>query len=381
MPVVLLSAFTPSVDLHQSLAAARFEVRDHALGSTPSVDFTAIAVALIDVGEKSDAALIQTRRWRAELGDDHLPLVWILPTTDEKLTARGLEAGADVVLARPFDPAVLIAQMKSAVRTRASATRMAARASESRILGEHLRKAHAEADCERSALRRVRLAFLQRSFPEVGAARFAVNYLPRGQVGGDFYDLLPINEHCVVFIVGDVIGGGAASELIGNCAARIAARTALHSHRAGEVLAEMNRQLLGLGLDEPPLAAMVVGILDPNTGELSLARAGLPDPVYLPQTGEGQAWTIPGPFLCTTDTTYTTFSARLNPGDKLLIGTDGLRPDGSPNPTGDDPLLGAAARCRALSGQSFVDAVANDLLVNVQHNDDVTLFVVEITDH
>ena len=39
--------------------------------------------------------------------------------------------------------------------------------------------------------------------------RFAVNYLPRGQVGGDFYDLLPINEHCVVFIVGDVIGGGA----------------------------------------------------------------------------------------------------------------------------------------------------------------------------
>ena len=182
-------------------------------------------------------------------------------------------------------------------------------------------------------------------------------------------------------MVGDVIGSSAASELIGNFVARIAARAAHQSHSAGEILADVNRQLLGLGLDDAPLVAMGVGILDPSTGALSLARAGLPFPVDLPRGGQPQAWTIPGPFLGTTDTSYTSFAARLNPGDKLLIGTDGIRPDGSPDPSGDDPLLETAARHHALSGQSFVDAVANDLLTHVRHNDDVTLFVMEMTDH
>jgi serine phosphatase RsbU (regulator of sigma subunit) len=378
MPAVLQSAITPSAELHAWLTAAGFEVRDHILGSAPSVDFTTIAVALIEVGEKPESALIQTRRWRAELGDDCLPLVWILPTSDSKHITWGLESGADVVLARPFDPGVLIAQVRSAVRAHTSAARVAARANESRILGEHLQKAHADADRERSALRRVRLAFLQRSFPEVGRARFAVSHRPRGRIGGDFYDLLLINEQRVVFVVGDVIGAGAGSELIGNFVARIAARAAHQLHSAGEVLAEVNRQLLGLGLNDVPLVAMVIGILNPNTGALSLARAGLPTPVHLPRIGEPQAWSIPGPFLCTTDTSYSTFSTCLNPGDQLLIGTDGIRSDGSPDPTGDDPLLPAAARHRPSSGQSFVDAVANDLLTNVRHNDDVTLFVVEM---
>jgi sigma-B regulation protein RsbU (phosphoserine phosphatase) len=378
MPAVLLSAITPSAELREWLAAAGVEVRAHVLGSTPSVDFTALAMAVIEVGEKTDAALIQTRRWRAELGDDGLPIVWVLPRADAKLAAQGLEAGADVVMARPLEEAMLIAQVKSAVRARTSATRVAARANESRILGEHLQKALAEAERERSALRRVRLAFLQRSFPEMGAARFAVSYRPRARAGGDFYDLVPIDDNRVVFVIGDVIGADAASELIGNLVARIAARTARQSHLAGDVLASVNRQLLGLGLEEPPLVAMVVGILEPNTGLLSLARAGLPAPVCLSRSGGSQAWTIPGPFLGTTETTYATFSSRLCPGDKLLIGTDGIRPDGNPNPTGGDALVEAAERHRALDGQSFVDAVANDLLAKVRHHDDVTLFLVEL---
>ena len=153
--------------------ARRGQVRgsDHALGSTPSVDFTAVAVALHRRWRKVRFRPHSDRRWRAELGDDWLPIVWILPASDAALTAGGLESGADVVLARPLDRSVLIAQMKSAARVRATASRVAARANESRILGEHLQKAQAEADRERSALRRVRLAFLQRSFPEVGAAR------------------------------------------------------------------------------------------------------------------------------------------------------------------------------------------------------------------
>lgn len=380
MPVVLVSALSPQRELHGWLAEAGFGLLDHALGSVPPVDFAPVAVAIIEVGEKRDAAVIQTRRWRAELGDDLVPIVWIISAPDARLAVRGLEAGADVVLAHPLDAGALAAQVKSAARTRAGANRLIARANESQILCDHLQKAHAEADRERTALRRVRLAHLQRSFPECGPVRFAVSHRPRGRVGGDFYEVMPIGGGRLAFLVGDVLGPGAACELIGNFAARIAIRSAQHAPRsAGEMLAEVNRELLGLGLEDPPLVAMLLGILDPATGELALARAGLPAPVYLPASGVAEAWPVPGPFLCTSNTAYSTRSASLQPGDKLVIGTDGIHPEGRPNPSGDDRLLESAGRHRWMTGQPFVDAVARDLLAEVAHEDDFTLLVVEMT--
>src|SRR5262245_48596453 len=134
-PPILVSAVSPPDDLRGLLAEAEFETRDHTLGSTPPVDFSSIAAAVVDVGERPDMASAQTRRWRAELGDDLVPVVWVLPTADARLAARGLEAGADAVLARPLDPAVFVAQVRSAARARAAASRVTARANESRLLG------------------------------------------------------------------------------------------------------------------------------------------------------------------------------------------------------------------------------------------------------
>src|SRR5262245_23315238 len=140
MPTVLLSAASPPDGLRGLLAGAGFDALDHALGSTPPVDFAAVAAAVVDVGDRAEAAAAQTRRWRAELGDDLVPVVWVLPPADARLATRGLEAGADAVLARPLDPAVFAAQVRSSARARAAAARVAARANESRLLGDHLHR-------------------------------------------------------------------------------------------------------------------------------------------------------------------------------------------------------------------------------------------------
>ena len=143
------------------------------------------------------------------------------------------------------------------------------------------------------------------------------------------------------------------------------------------MLAGVNRELMTLGLDDLPLVAMLIGIIDYSTGQLELARAGLPAPLYLPSTAPPERWPIPGPFLGTGDTAFATHQAILGPGDRILIGTDGIRRDGSPEPTGPDQLLECAERHRDRSGQSFTDAVASDLLAAVQHEDDFTLLVLE----
>jgi serine phosphatase RsbU (regulator of sigma subunit) len=122
---------------------------------------------------------------------------------------------------------------------------------------------------------------------------------------------------------------------------------------------------------------MVLGILAPN-GELSLARAGLPEPVYIPSGGAAESWSLPGPFLCTAETAYPTRSAALAPGDRLVIGSDGIRASDDPQATGNRRLVELAERHRQLAGQPFIDAVARDLLSDVRHDDDFTLMVMEV---
>lgn len=379
MPAVLLSAADPPVDLGALLAGAGITIVGHVLGTVPPVDFGGIDAALIDVGDRPDAAAAQTRRWRAELGDDLVPLIWILPGADDRQGARGLDAGADAVLARPLDPALLLAQVRSASRTRSSALRLAARAAETRILGEHLKRAHDEADRTALALRRVRLSFLERAFPDYGSVRIAVSHRPRGKSGGDFYAVSRVDDQRIAIVLGDVISPGPAGDLIGHLASRLAERCLRQSASSpGEALAGVNRELHALGLDDLPLVAMLVGVINTTTGELGLARAGLPAPVLLPGDGIPERWAIPGSFLGTGETAYATHPAKLRPGDRVLFGTDGIRADGNPEPSRADQLLECAERHRNLAGQCFVDAVARDLLTPVRHEEDVTVLVVEI---
>lgn len=379
---VLLSAApgTATEDLRRALAAAGFAVADHPLGAAPAVDFAPHAVAVIDPGERFDVAAAQTRRWRSELGDEFVPVLWVAPPGR---AAEALDAGADALVPRPFEPAALVAQVRALARARAGAARVAARAAEARLLGDQLRRTVTQLEREQEMARRVRQSLIPQRLPVVGAARFAVCYRPLSRAGGDFHDVRRLDEAHVGFVVGDVVGTGtAAGGLIGVYAqqATVLKEIGERSYRLvppNEVLAGVNRQLLGLGGDDMPLVAMAVGLLNAETGALALARAGLPPAVHVPASGPPAVWAVPGPFLGVADTPFEVLRGALAPGDRLLIGTDGTRPDGDPGPGATDRLLDAAARHRDTPGARFVDAVARDLLAHVRHADDFTLLGVE----
>lgn len=364
-------------DVRETAGAAGFAVQPHALGSAPGVNFAPITAALVDVGEQHELAATQTRRWRAELGDEHLPIVWLLPTFDAAVAARGLDSGADAVLSRPLEVNLLQAQLRAAVRSRTAVSRIAARAAEARIVGDQLNRTFTQMDRELELTRRVRLALLQQAFPNVDGCRFAVCHRPRGRNGGDFYAVSRVAANRVVFLLGDVIGQSTASGLLGKFLTE--AVFASGSATAGGLLAEANLSLLRLKLEDVPLVAMLVGVLNAETGEVAVARAGLPAPVFVPANGDAETWAVPGPFLGVAETTFVSHSRSLKPGDKLLLATDGTRPDGDPGPSDDTRLLDAAKQHRTLSGQRFIDAIAADLLTHVRHDDDFTLLAAEIS--
>src|SRR5262245_19852513 len=373
MPTVLLSnpPQSPADDLRRLLADAGFAVDDHLLGSTPAVDFAHVVAAVVEVGERADVAAAQTRRWRVELGDRAVPVLWVLPFPSAEITARGLDAGADACLVRPVEAVVFAAQVRAMARAHTVAVRLAERAAEARLLGDQLQKAYAQLDRELDMARRVQRTFLPRAMPEVGAARFAVCHRPRSRLGGDFYDVRRMDEDHVGFLLGDVLGtGSAAGGLLGLFVKQSAALKEITGSRyrvipPDEVLVRVNRELIGLGLDDPPLVAMLVGLIDARDGSIAVARAGLPAPVYVPADGDSESWSVPGPFLGTADTTSPPLHGRLWPGDKLVIGTDGTRPDGTTAAGASGRVVEVGVGRRGVTGQAVGGGVGRGAVGDV----------------
>jgi sigma-B regulation protein RsbU (phosphoserine phosphatase) len=221
--------------------------------------------------------------------------------------------------------------------------------------------------------------------PEVAAARFAVCHRPRSRAGGDFYDVQRLDENHLGFFLADVMGhGSGAGSLIGSLTRHAVvgkeiSATGYKLLSPEEVLSRVNRELLALGLEEPPFVAMLYGVLNARTGDLVYARAGLPPPVFVPVTGVAATWSSPGSFLGVFDAAYPVRHEKLPLGSKFVVGTDGTRPDGDSIAVPmADPLRTVAESHRELTGQKYVDAVAQDLLTRVKEPDDFTLLAIEM---
>jgi serine phosphatase RsbU (regulator of sigma subunit) len=225
---------------------------------------------------------------------------------------------------------------------------------------------------------------LPRTLPEVHQARFAVCYRPRSRVGGDFYDVMRLDEEIVAVYVADAMGRGLpASSLLSIFVKKsIQAKEILaRSYRLvppDEVLARLNRELVALNLPEPPFVTMVWLQLNCRDGAVQFARAAHPHPLYVPADGDPGYWHAPGTLLGVFDAEFPTQSHQLRSGDKVLLYTDGVHPPGSSSHDGgSDRLLDSARRHRELSVQPFVDQVARDLLELARHTEDFTLLAIE----
>jgi sigma-B regulation protein RsbU (phosphoserine phosphatase) len=220
--------------------------------------------------------------------------------------------------------------------------------------------------------------------PEMPPLRFAVHYRPCGRVGGDFYDVLRLDEDHVGFYVADVMGHGVPASLL-TIFLKKAVRTkeiSGHEYRLltpDQVLQHVNREMIEQALSEVPFITMVYGLYDRRNGALSFARAGHPHPLYVPRRGEPELWQVHGTLLGVFDTEFTVQIHTLRPGDKVLLYTDGLDAAGEePGPSGTARLMAAAARHQDLPVQEFVEQLARELFEQIHQPDDFTLLGLEV---
>ncbi|MEU9039047.1 SpoIIE family protein phosphatase [Streptomyces sp. NPDC048352] len=226
-------------------------------------------------------------------------------------------------------------------------------------------------------------AMLPRAIPEVPGALIAVRYRAARigrDIGGDWYDVVPLGEGRVGVTIGDVEGHDTdAAAVMGQL--RIVLRAyVLEGHTPGTAMARASAFLRDLATER--FATCTYAELDLNTGMLHIVRAGHLDPVV--RRGDGSCHRIqvvgglplglppreqPG-----SGSGYPVTTLELHPGDTLLLCTDGLveRPGGDYE-TGMREFTEAAER-----GPADVEELADvlcDLVGDAGGGDDMALLL------
>ncbi|MFJ9715969.1 SpoIIE family protein phosphatase [Streptomyces sp. NPDC101213] len=207
-----------------------------------------------------------------------------------------------------------------------------------RMLAQALTRAGA-AETQRELAEGLQRSMLPSLGPEIPGMTLAARYIPTGgglQVGGDWYDLIPLPSKRFALVIGDVQGHDVrAASLMGQL--RIALRAyAAEGHGPDAVLSRASRFLYGLtragatdaagAPSDLRFATCLYVEVDPVTGVLTTARAGHLDPAIRMADGTVMVRGTAGglPLGIDPDSDYPTSRLGLEPGEALMLCTDGL---------------------------------------------------------
>ncbi|GAA2312532.1 SpoIIE family protein phosphatase [Streptomyces hawaiiensis] len=242
--------------------------------------------------------------------------------------------------------------------------------------------------------RRTALA-LQRSLlperlPELAAMDIAYRYLPTGsgaEIGGDWFDVIPLSGTRVALVVGDVVGHGIhASATMGRL--RTAVRTLADVDLApDELLTQLDDLVIRLDREEGPEvrgaeeapgqvgATCLYAVYDPVSRSCTMARAGHPPPALVTPDGGVRFLDLPaGPPLGLGGLPFEASEIQLEENSLLALYTDGLL-----DAPGHDIEAGTALLRQALSSpaealEETCEHVLRTLLTG-RPDDDVVLML------
>ncbi|MER7487579.1 SpoIIE family protein phosphatase [Streptomyces sp. NPDC126497] len=204
-------------------------------------------------------------------------------------------------------------------------------------------------------------ALLPHTLPSLAGIEAAARYLPatRGmEIGGDFYDLVPV-QGMAAAVIGDVQGHNVtAAGLMGQVRTAVRAYTAV-GQAPEEVMRSTNRLLLDLGSDL--FTSCLYLRLDPARGRAVLSRAGHPPPLLRGPDGRVRVLDLAGGPLLGIDgsAAYPSTEVGLSPGSLLVLYTDGLVE--SPGTDFEDAVAGLCRRLTDL-GDLPLDDLADALV-------------------
>ncbi|MGW0611551.1 SpoIIE family protein phosphatase [Streptomyces sp. NPDC002788] len=242
------------------------------------------------------------------------------------------------------------------------------------LAGQALVRARAF-DAEHELVGMLQRQLLPRRLPRLPGAVAVARYLPSTaglELGGDWYDVIPLPDNHVALVIGDVQGHSAgAATLMGQMRTALRAY-AVEGHPPDVVVAHANRLLMDM---ESELFATCCYVdLDMEEGSAWYVRAGHLPPVLGHPDGSTEIPEAEGgpPLGVVTQADFPMSPLRLQPGTVIALATDGLVE--TPEADIDEGMDRLAER---LAGAVPADLglVADALLGDAPRSDDVALLL------
>ena len=206
---------------------------------------------------------------------------------------------------------------------------LAAQAAPALRVGQLVRQQQAEAatrqrfEQELEVAKLIQQNFLPKQLPELSGWQVAAYYRPAREVGGDFYDVIPLPDGKVGFVVGDVTDKGVPAALVMAATRSVLRASAQRLVEPGEVLERVNEHLCP-DMPEKMFVTCLYGVLDPETGHFRFANAGHDLPYVKTAEGSEELRARGMPLGLMPGMPYEEKETVLQPGDSLLLHSDGV---------------------------------------------------------
>ncbi len=313
------------------------------------------------------------RAFRALGCDRYGYFILLTSNSDRGAVAEGLDAGADDFLAKPVSADELRARLRAGARILQMQAELTAK---NRLIGDtldRLQQAHAALNRDLEQARLLQQSLLRESHRRFAGGSVSLMLRPSGHIGGDLVGFFGIDAGRVGLFALDVSGHGVTSALL---SARLAGmfsdaapdqNLALQRGAGGRhvprpparIAARMNRVLLD-EIRTDHYCTLAYAEVDMASGALRLVQAGHPHPLIQRADGSVIALGDGGlPVGLLPDGTWSGIEARLDPGDRLILLSDGIEecPGRDGHELGADGLRALVARLADQRGARFHDAL------------------------
>jgi anti-sigma regulatory factor (Ser/Thr protein kinase) len=222
--------------------------------------------------------------------------------------------------------------------------------------------------------------FLPKQLPELAGWQVSAYYRPAREVGGDFYDVIPLPDGQVGFVIGDVTDKGVPAALVMAATRSVLRASAQRLVDPGEVLERVNEHLCP-DMPEKMFVTCLYGVLDPETGHFRFANAGHDLPYVKTAKGSEELRARGMPLGLMSGMPYEEKETVLVPGDSLLLHSDGVVEAHDP----EGGMFGFPRLKQAVAdypgGGELIDRVLADLHVHTgpgaEQEDDITMVVLQ----
>jgi sigma-B regulation protein RsbU (phosphoserine phosphatase) len=359
--------------LSQMLSEQGYSVRAVPSGerALESVQALPPDLILLDIRMPKMSGYEVCERLKAEPATSDIPVIFISALSEIQDKVQAFKVGGVDYITKPFQLEEVL------VRTQ---THLALRKLQKRLQDTNQKLEH-----ELLLAGELQANFMPSKLPKIAGWQIAAEIIPASETSGDFFDVFPLPDGLLGFLVADVVDKGVSAALFMVLSwSLIRTFAAEYPTEPEKVFEEVNRRILA-DTGARQYVTVFYGVLNPANGELIYSNAGHPPALLFNQSSPGnhRMLTRTGiPLGIFDDTIWEKQIISFSHGDNLVVCTDGITE--AQNPVGD--FFGQARLFEAVQNGSggVAEKMLGDVMTSVERfthlahqYDDIAVVVVQ----